>query len=44
MSRGAAKRELPEAGARYGPRGVPSRRSILNRATSVMIDWGGQAR
>jgi hypothetical protein len=31
VSRGAAKRELPEAGAAScnGPRGVPSRRSIL---------------
>jgi hypothetical protein len=31
MSPGAAKRELPEAGAAscYEPRGVPSRRSIL---------------
>jgi hypothetical protein len=31
VSRGAAKRELPEAGAAScnGPHGVPSRRSIL---------------
>ena len=35
-----AKHDLLEAGAASckGPRGIPSRRSILKRATSVMTD------